>query len=318
MPLELVLNELSLNTAAPTPMMARERMLDFLETVRQATRRRADKALRTDRDLNDIQLAPNYPVQRWRNDPEVEREWKQFFRTLTSKVPYLDGLPLIQERAYGMDCKHNGATASGLLAAYLLDGLPVSMRSEPAWDTPIVRIALEQLVGDEIDQIDEALRHASHQEHIIHDHDSWIAERVRLAEPRDGAQLWSQCAERYPTLQFCTVVETHLRQYGAGAEALSQIMKRLVELERYALSWITDRFDPDAIGSKVTPESPETLKQFGQARTFLCPDGVERLFSWHARFTPGAGRLYFHPDEERHTITIGYIGQHLPTQLYRT
>ncbi len=316
--LELVLNELSLNAAAPTSIVARERMLEFLETVRQATVRRATKVLRTDCNLNNIQLAPDYPVQRWRNDPEVELEWKQFFRTLTSKVPYLDGLPLIQDRAYTMDCRHSGTKAKGLLAAYLIDGLAMSMRSETVWDAPFVTVALEQLVGDEIDQLEEAVHHASRQEHVIGDHDGWISERVKLPEPRDGAELWVQCVERYPLLRFCAIVETHLNQYGTGAEELSQIVKRLAELERYASSWITGRFQPELIGSKVTPESPETLKQFGKDRTFLCPDGVTRLFSWHARFTPNAGRLYFYPDEETRTITIGYIGAHLPTQLYRT
>jgi hypothetical protein len=318
MSLELVLNELSLQTIAPTLVVARERMLDFLETVRQATKRGAEKALRTDRDLNNIQLAPNYPVQRWRNDSEVDREWRQFFRSLTSKVPYLDGLPLVQERAYEMDCTYAGISASGLLAAYLIDGLPISMRSEPAWDTAIVTITLEQMVGEAIEQYDEMLRHASHQEHIVSVHNSWIVDRTRLPDPRDGTELWNQHSERFHILHFCAIVETHLQQYGTGDKALTQIMKRLVELERYASAWTSGRFDPDAIGSKVTPESPETLKQFGQDRIFLCPDGVERLFSWHARFTPHAGRLYFHPDEGTCTIIIGYIGPHLPTRLYRT
>ena len=54
------------------------------------------------------------------------------------------------------------------------------------------------------------------------------------------------------------------------------------------------------------------------ARTFLCPDGEERLFSWHVRYTPGAGRIHFLPLGPREGCLIGYIGHKLPTVKYPT
>jgi hypothetical protein len=36
------------------------------------------------------------------------------------------------------------------------------------------------------------------------------------------------------------------------------------------------------------PESAVTLQQVASERTFLCPDGTKRVFSWRLRLTPGA------------------------------
>lgn len=119
MTLELILNELSLNHIAENIHEASLRMEGFIETIRQATQRRASRALRTDRNLIDIQLAPDYPVRKWLNDATVDRETKRFFLTLVSKTPYLNGLPQVQNQAYGLDCWHEQKRAEGLLIAYL-------------------------------------------------------------------------------------------------------------------------------------------------------------------------------------------------------
>jgi len=47
--------------------------------------------------------------------------------------------------------------------------------------------------------------------------------------------------------------------------------------------------------------------------TFLCPDGKERSFDFHLRFTPGAGRIYFYPKQPG-AIIVGYIGEKLKKQ----
>jgi len=67
---------------------------------------------------------------------------------------------------------------------------------------------------------------------------------------------------------------------------------------------------------KVSPESSMTLEMYGRERTFRCPDGQKRLFSWHLRLTPHAWRIHFYPDEQTKTLIIGYIGHHLPTVRY--
>ena len=84
--------------------------------------------------------------------------------------------------------------------------------------------------------------------------------------------------------------------------AFIQIKKKLFELESYCSEWKTGSFDKELMPSKVSPESDDRLKRLNKQLNILCPDEMRILFSWHLRFTPGAGRIYFHPDEDKKKI----------------
>lgn len=316
MSLDLVLNELSLQPASSV-IDARNRMQVLLETIRVASSYRITKTIRSDRDINDINLAPHYPVRRWRNDQDVDREARRYFLSLTSKSPFLAGEPLATARACGIDAFYVGERIHGLLAAYLLDTLAVSLCSDPIWEEPFVTIDIDELTDSDIQRSTERVYHASLPVHIKQ-HETWLKERTALPLPKDGRELWHQRTERYSFLLFCNTVEDQLRRYLSGSQEIIQIMSKLADLNNYVKYWNSGNFDASQLKSHTTPESPETLRQFAQERTFTCPDGIERIFSWHMRFTPGAGRLYFHPDNETRTITIGYIGTHLSTVRFRT
>ncbi|WP_273249565.1 hypothetical protein [Limnospira indica] len=79
MTVEMVLNELSLRTLAADIPTARQWMSVFIQTLRQATRSGVKRVVRTQDDINSIQLAPEYPLAKWRNDPQVNREEQRFF-----------------------------------------------------------------------------------------------------------------------------------------------------------------------------------------------------------------------------------------------
>ncbi len=80
MDLEMVLNELSLRTPAPDIPTARQWMTELIQTLRTATSSGVKRVVRTQDDMNSIQLAPEYPLAKWRNDPTVNREERSFFR----------------------------------------------------------------------------------------------------------------------------------------------------------------------------------------------------------------------------------------------
>jgi hypothetical protein len=87
MDLEMVFNELSSNTPADDIPTARKWMSGFIQVLSQATRNGVKRVLRTHEDLSSIELAPDYPIARWRNDREVNQEERSFFRSLTAKAP---------------------------------------------------------------------------------------------------------------------------------------------------------------------------------------------------------------------------------------
>src|SRR5262249_10124373 len=85
----------------------------------------------------------------------------------------------------------------------------------------------------------------------------------------------------------------------------------LDSLNSYCLQWQGGAFDPDRIQCVVSPESQPTLQQYGEERTFRCPDGTELTFTWHAKV--GRWRIYFNPFSGRGSMLIGYVGAHLRT-----
>jgi hypothetical protein len=54
----------------------------------------------------------------------------------------------------------------------------------------------------------------------------------------------------------------------------------------------------------VTPEA----EQRKRLCMFVDLDGIERLFDWHARFTPGAGRIHLRLVPEEGKARIAHIG----------
>lgn len=316
--LEMVFNELSLGTSvtnqtvATDKQKARELMSIFLNTLSTAVNCGV-KTLRTQIDIYSIMLAPSYPVANWVNDTQVDEAEQTFLLTLETERPLLSNLkdPKIENQINLFECQHNGNEANGLGIAYLLEALAVSLCSEAIWDCSCLTLDITQINDESGDLIEENIEivHASRSEHIKQNND-WIKNRIRTAV-RDGVDLWQRRDELFPNLEFCDAVEPQVCSLLVGYPMLTQVTKRLFELEAAAKSWTAGIFDLKTIPSKATPESDSRLQEFSNQLTILCLDGTDRLFSLHLRMTPGAWRLYFFPlnPEKSKKIIVGYIGQ---------
>ena len=313
MDLEMVFNELSLRTPAPDIPTARQWMTELIQTLRKATSSGVKRVVRTQDDMNIIQLAPGYPLAKWRNDPSVIREERSFFRLLTTKAPFWTDVAEEIKNDFDLsEVLYQGERASGLGFAFVSDSLTVSLCSEVIWDGSYLTLNITQL--DEHDNLIEEqveIVHASRSEHIT-EHNNWIQNRIRTSV-RDGGDLWQRRDELFPHLEFCASVEGQICSLLAGYPMLIQVTKRLFELEEAAKVWTSGFFDLESLPSKATPESDSRLKEFKNKLTIQCPDGTNRLFSLHLRMTPGAWRLYFFPlnPEDTQKILVGYVGQKL-------
>lgn len=315
MDLEIVLNELSLRTPAADIPKAQQLMSELISTVRQATANGVKRVLRTSDDINTIELAPGYPVARWRNDSTVNREERSFFRTLTAKAPFwTDVAEKIKNDFDLSQVWHQGEEAKGLGFAVVIDALTVSVISKACWDCTRLELEVRRLDENE-DLIEERLEivHASRSNHV-QEHADWINNRIR-SKVRDGLELWNRKDELFPNLILCEAVGEQLQSLGAENPILQLVKNRLSELEDYCNSWTEEAFDPNSLRN-VSLESQVTLQnpKYSKERTFLCPDGKERVFSWHAKLSFG-WRIYFLPNEQRKLI-IGYVGCHLRTVKY--
>ncbi len=309
MDLEMVLNECSLATPAPNQDIARQWMSELLYTVREATKFGAQRTLRTSREINALEISTQYPVAGWRNDRLVDKELIRFFKSLVTKAPfYEDAADTIKDKLSLIEVSCSGKKSVGLAFAYLTDNLVVSFHSEAIWDQSCLELnvtfvdAIGELVEGKTD-----IAHASQVRHVQEIRD-WITKRVRQSIA-DGQTLWDQRTKLFLRLEFCESVYQQIKNLGVNDPVFRQVVKKLFELQEYCDVWEEGAFDAGKLASKATPESRSRLQNPRLNFSFLCPDGVKRIFEWHIRITPDAWRLHFYPDSIRRVIIIGYIGR---------
>ncbi len=192
MAVEMVLNDLSLLSPVSDRGTARKLMTDLISVLSTAVISGV-KTLRTQDNLYNLILSPDYPVASWLNDGQVEREERSFLRTLGTKTPLLAEIidSTVQEEECLTDFRHRGELAYALGIAYLLNALVISFHSEPRWNCDSLDLEITRL-EDETNSEDvtaeltlktstERLIHASRREHIL-GHKAQIEYRFR-AEP---------------------------------------------------------------------------------------------------------------------------------------
>ena len=308
MELELVFNELSWERAAPGVDTARACAEAFVLTMIEAMRRGVKRSIRSNLDIQKIELAPQYHWWDWLKDPAVRRDLQRYFRSIATKYPALLDEPEIARDILGCDYFLRGERATGLGVAHLTDSLALSMLSSEIWNTPLISLEVQEAIEGEIEQRSENVRHASRWEHVRDSHSDWV--RQRLASVIDnGSTLWKRSGEYFPSLIFCEAASAQMSLL--PKIALASIVRGLFQLDAYAREWLSGPFDPDQVPCTVSPDSDSTMKRFAGERTFKCPDGQSRTFSWHAKV--GSWRVYFDYQVGPARLLVGYVGRHLRT-----
>jgi hypothetical protein len=302
--LDIVFNELSLQTPAADISTARQWMSEFIDTIRAVKPAPGIKRkLRTRSDFFYSFLAPNYPIVKWLNDPDVDLEARRFLKGLQDK----NDLWLQDIADPGIEVRYQGKQAIGLDYAFVFNAIALSLISDPEWDCS--RLELEVTPVDENEELvttNESIIHASRSDHA-REHADWIEKRTRK-EIRNGLDLWQRRGVLFPHLLFCDAVEKQLQSLLTEDPMLWSVEERLSQLENASQTWISGAVDQNTIPCKTSLESESRLKKFSQELTIKCPDEKERLFSWHVRMTPGAWRLHFCTELGPGKIIIGYIG----------
>ena len=309
MDLEMVFNELSARNLAPDISIARQWMSELIMTMREA-KSCGLKGIRIQEYFNAMVLAENYPLSRWRNDNQVNRDERTFLKTLATKTPLSVEIAdlSIKIKVDDSDCELSlhGSQADGFKVAHYLETLAISLNSESLWNSSRIKLELTQIdeSGELIEEIVEVI-HASQKNHVI-EHDDWIQKR-QLTGVVDGLELWNRRAELFSSLEFCDRLSEQIQSV-VDPTMLRQIVRKLFELEALSKNWTDGALDLEKLPSKVSPESESRLKQFREQLNIKCLDGTKRIFSLHVRMTPGAWRLHFCTELGPGKIIIGYIG----------
>ena len=309
---DLVFNELSLTPLVATNLAAQGAMDNFIATIKACRTVGIGGTFRIPEGFHASALAPDYPIARWLNDQTVSKEKKLFIGALAIKTPYLGGL-LGTSDANGFDeaeFQFDGSQADGLGVAYILDAVGISLSVSPPWHEPLVTIT--QLILNEVTgQVDDnkvSVRHVSRPDHV-----GAQGRELRQAEDAavvSGTSLWNACPQLFSKLRFCASVEPQVRALTWGVGGLAVVFRTFRELHAVCENWLEGTFDSTGIPN-TTREGPATLQQFAEERTFMTPDGIAEVFSWHVK--RGSIRIHFVPDAEAKTCLVGYVGPHLRT-----
>jgi len=317
MDLEMVFNELSIDTPAENIQEARQWMAGFINTIRSASVAGVNRVLRTHIDVNNTLLTLEYPLARWRNDGGVDLEARRYFRSLISQYPPLDDLPEIKNDMLAQDFFYQDRLSYGFGIAYFLESLSISLPSLGDWDINMIEVQTHWL--DESGDLmanEVQIPHASNPLHID-ELAGWITERIETGI-QNGDDLWRRRGELFPNLIFCDHIAEQILPLQHGNPLFRQIVKRLFELQTYCSAWLEGPFSPEQLPFKATVESEPTMQKYRNERIFTCPDGNEITFTWHGRMTPGAWRIYFDIGIGPGMMHVGYIGPKLPTVKYET
>jgi hypothetical protein len=247
-------------------------------------------------------------VSRWRRDADATR--RLLFLQIAASAPLLRA---DEDRAesldrYGCaDCWYDGARGTGLRAAWASGEIAVSLDTHERWRQPELHVDVEVL-----DERGAVVKHAAVVRHLVtaaqvEVHRPWLKER-QLRDVRDGRDVWERRRELFPSVDFCREVERQLSSFDAGSDALRNILRRLLELDAAFARWTGTPLEADFLLSKCSPETPQTLAEEAQDHTATRADGHRKLFKWHARFTPGAGRIFFDGDAVSGRGLVGYVG----------
>lgn len=320
MDLEMVFNELSARNLAPDISTAQKWMSELISTMLEA-KRCGLKGIRTQADFHAMVLAENYPLASWRNDNEVNREERTFLRTLATKAPLSVDIPNreIKIKVENPDCELSleGSQAEGFKFAYYLETLAISLNSESLWNSSHINLELIQIDEDgELTEENVEVIHGSQKSHVI-EHADWIKNRLQ-SELLNGMELWNRRDELFASMQFCHVGNKQLRRLRTGEKKLELVLEVLSILNKCAQNWQAGYFSLEGYPFEESGESKPTLNQYWRERTFLCPDGEERLFERHVKLKECNWRIHFFPEVKTKKVIIGYVGIHLPTDKYPT
>ncbi|MDF0731388.1 hypothetical protein P0Y43_11710 [Pseudomonas entomophila] len=304
-------NELSEHPLAEESSAANARMnalIDTLSSLKRHAERLPPIQLRTCVPMASIEIAPNYYVSNWLAQTDQIR--RVIFLRMETSAPLLqsarDNDDAI-DRFGCTECTISGNAAEGCRAAWATEELTASLSSGDQWQGHLLDVEIMALDADgNLTNRHSTVRHIAMPEHVA-EHAAWIAERVRTSI-RDGQDLWERRSTLFPNLDWCHQTERQVKAFGVGSPHLRNIVLRLIELDTAFSTWNGSSIGPDFVPSKCTPETQKTLADEAADHTATLPDGTQHLFSWHVRFTPNGGRIFFDGDTATNRGQVGYVG----------
>jgi hypothetical protein len=306
MPALLVFNELSVEGTLPEMGTASARLAEFASVLTDS-RIKGGKQLITPANFLRLEIARGYSFGRWISQEQWEnRDRRVVVKTLLEKRLDYDKF-LSQEVGSELEYTRGNSVARAAHIADAQNGLVVSVATREEWDTPTFAVERTSISGQEPETYPVEVIHASRPVHLD-EHGDWLR-GTEIQPARNGRDLWSRRAELFGNVDFCTSVEAQLTAMTGTQPQFLSARRGIGDLQYYCERWNTGNFDVNRL-SRASGESLSTLQRYSAERTFLCPDGVRRVFEFHLK--RHHQRIHFIPIPESKRILVGYVGPHLP------
>lgn len=311
--MDIILNELSLRRLPAAPAQADQLLDQWLQVVLQIRQQqRVTPAFRTATSLRDLAITENgeYVFSQWLSN--LSREQRSLALLATTKEPFIrDSYPEYRFRSAAPADYYN-AECVGFAYAVEHYCLTWSFDAYAEWSDNHYQLARVSMPEDEILEQNISAWHlpatglsAAHQPFL--DAQLSAAEQQIVQQCQGGPDLLANWSSWFPALDLTAIAEKSLPLVPTAS--ITAVTYRLLDLQRFFASWDGKPLNyKDEFATKTTPETVDTQKAYAHLFLIDCPDGHVRSMNWHMRYTPGAGRLYFLPDEEQRRCLIGYVG----------
>lgn len=236
------------------------------------------------------------------NETIIDKDLKS---VLIAKLYTLEPVDNLEDKYNVLNFSYNGIPCKGLgwASEAIENTVALGFKQKDVWDNDIYDVDISLLDEDGNEQLlTSKCKHVVSPDGIEKQRD-FLVQKINI--PTKGKVLARRTTKLFPHLKFAEQTFDQLDKI-KDSSVIQQIYWRLLDLERVAASSTTS-VSPEKFRYKTTPES-ETRSRLPQLK-ILFSDGKTRLCSWHSRFTPGAGRIHFCPNESEQIFYIGYIGE---------
>jgi len=263
------------------------------------------------------ELATAYTVRDWWTS--ADRDRKTLLSRIANKTDFPEELgAALKDRFYLSEfflegvASRDRADARGLGAAFLLDGIAVSLPSEDQWKDiwiPLVHVWLAEGGSEGKGEVKALNLSGCDQAEQVRDSLLRKGQRDLVSAPTALTARKHAC---FPHLRFGLDVDDHIARLATGM--LAAVIHKLIILDDASRKWRrnAERTSPTLPGCR--PETDPTMQKYGDLRVFLDAEGVRRTYALHC--AAGPYRIHLRVVNEPRGLEIGYVGKHLPTKKY--
>lgn len=244
-----------------------------------------------------------------RDNIHVQEPYVKLLMIYATKAPFVEEMLNDEQRNILFDFRYRQVQALGLGLGSIRDVPVLSLNCFS--EEGEIELKRTSLTGS--DTIQTSTVHAE----TISSCERFIERRAYLhtvvqRNIKNGKDLCGNFEKLFPNLKLSKHARKDINSLNGNEDFFGEFMRHFSVLSDKAKDWNGGcELMPKEIG--CSPESKETLKRYETEHTFMCCDGIYRLFSSHSKIFSTNKRIYFYHDEGNSIVHIGHAGDHLPT-----